>query len=460
MLAFPFNVPYPDAGAVSAVLSGKVLAQGDRVSLLPQDYTRVPNGQPQARSSLSDALGHLRSVLGENWKYIDLWVGEVEPGPLAIATPSTTLDFTRQTTQEATTVLGVARLEDLGGLEAQIRLFQEWLTVSFDGTEVLARMGLDAPDGILTYGPPGSGKSSLVAAMAARLGAEVSVVYGAHLASWNANQAGDHLRKVVRSISPPPPQILLIEDIDRLVPNPHLHGPPNPIAPVLIDELRACDAHSRVAIVATTNDRSLLDPEILGPKLLENELEIPVPREKERLAILSIHTRSMPLAPDVSLADLAARTAGFVGADLRLLCQKAAAASIAGRTSSEVATHVVSHKDFLAALGQIRPSAVADRQAEIGGVTFEDVGDMEEVKSALEETVLWPLRFPETMRRYKLDSPRGILLYGPPGCGKTYVMRALAGESGAAFFASDSGVEVHDLRSLVFDGGLYPRDIS
>ncbi len=435
VVSFPFNVPFPDGRAVSDVLLGKVLTEGDRVSLLPQDYTRMADGSPRPTSTLMDAIAHLRSVLGENWKLIDLGVVRVVPGPSAIVTPATALSYTREIPGAPAGPPAVPRLENLGGIDTQRKLLEEWLRVSFDATSAFARMGLSPPDGVLIYGPPGSGKSSLVAAMAAHLGSGMTVIYGAHLASWNPEQTAAYLRQVLRPIQAPPPQIVLVEDIDRLAPDPRLNGAPSAITPVLIDELRACNARPAVAVVATTNDRSLVDPALIGPGLLENELAIPVPRREDRLAILSIHTRSMPLADDVSLEDIAARTAGFVGADLRLLCQKAAAISVARKPSPGGALPAIRHKDFLAALGQVRPTAADERQLEVSDVRFADVGDLEEVKKALEETILWPLRYPETMRRYKLKSPRGLLLFGPPGCGKTYVMKALANEASASFFA-------------------------
>ncbi len=435
VLTFPPEVTNPEPRALAAVLSGKVMTEGDRVSLLPQDYVRPPQAGPGPDSmSVTEAIRILVSALGEGWKHMEVVVAGVHPGPAAVVTEQTTVVVARQSPDAGTTMPLVPRLEDLGGIGPQARLLQEWLSVSFNGGPLLARMGLRPPDGILVSGPAGCGKSSLIAAMAARFGAGLTVVYGAHMASWNPGDAAGYLQTVLGRVSAPPPQIVLVEDIDKVLPHPLGESSPSALGPVLLDQLRAVNARPQVALVATTRDRSNLDPSVVGPGLFENELEIPVPRKDERFEILSVHTRSMPLAEDVSLSEIAERTAGFVGADLRLLCQKAAARSLRNGTDRTGGAGRVAHRDFLAALSEVRPSAVIDRQLELGGVRFEDVGDMEDVKAALEEIVLWPLRFPETMRRYGLKAPKGILLYGPPGCGKTFIMKALANEASASFF--------------------------
>ncbi len=435
VLTFPPEVTNPEPRALATVLSGKVLTEGDRVSLLPQDYVRPPRAGPGPDPmSVTEAIRTLLGALGEKWKQMDVVVAGVHPGPTAVATDQTTVVVARQSLNDATAMPVVPRLEDLGGIGPQARLLEEWLSVSFAGGPLLARMGFRPPDGVLVSGPAGCGKSSLVAAMAAHLGAGLTVMYGTHLASWNPADAARYLQTVLGRVYAPPPQIVLFEDIDKVLPHPSGEACPSALGPVLLDQLRAVNARPQVALVATTRDRSNIDPSVIGPGLFENELEIPVPRKEERFEILAVHTRSMPLAEDVSLSDIAERTAGFVGADLRLLCQKAAARSLWNGPDRTREAGRIFHRDFLAALAEVRPSAVTDRQVELGGVRFEDVGDLDDVKAVLEEIVLWPLRFPETMRRYGLKAPKGILLYGPPGCGKTFIMKALANEASASFF--------------------------
>ncbi|MDQ4027065.1 MAG: AAA family ATPase, partial [Actinomycetota bacterium] len=201
--------------------------------------------------------------------------------------------------------------------------------------------------------------------------------------------------------------------------------------------IRAAVSGGSTAVVCTTAHPEATAPQLREPGTLDHEIEIPLPTRDDRRRILEVRTRSIPLAPDVPFDEIAARTPGFVAADLIALCREASlrAARRASSGHRPDAFPFVSQMDFTAALEVVKPSSLDGLSFEIADVTLADVGDMEDVKRELTESVLWPLRYPESFERLGVTAARGALLFGPPGCGKTFLVKALANEADANFLA-------------------------
>ncbi|GAA2550906.1 AAA family ATPase [Winogradskya consettensis] len=438
-------------------LLGKVVTAGDDVSLLPQDV--LPQAGHRAlidgvRRSLANRVGYL-------WTSQLLQVVEVEDAEGALVTMDTVVAWqgTRLssvrperpvavTTWESASMApptdspglgsGTATpppsIDDLPGLRAQAQELTELLDLGFHHREVLNRLGTTVSLGVLVTGPAGSGKSALVRAVAAGVGAEVRSVWAPELAALTNDSAATRLRDLARDLKATERGVLLISDVEALAPR----EDPGPLATVFRQVLTDL-VGSGAAVVCTTSRPESVDTSLRAPDLLAVQLAVPLPDTSMRNDQLRVLTRGMPLAEDVRLDDVAARTPGFVAADLGALAREAGVHAALRQKETESPT--VAMADFEAALDVVRPTSMADSTLEVAHVTLDDVGDMTEVKEVLTESVLWPLTYPDTFARLGVQPPRGVLLYGPPGCGKTYLVKAIAG-TGKANVLSVKGAEL------------------
>jgi transitional endoplasmic reticulum ATPase len=344
------------------------------------------------------------------------------------ATPAPSHQGTAETAEPVTSV------EDLAGLRTQAAHLTELLDLGFHHREVLDRLGTTAQLGVLITGPAGSGKSTLVHAVAAAVRAQVVTLWAPGLAALTNDAAASALREAVARARREPPTVVLLTDVEALAPR----DQPGPLATVL-RQLIAGAVKAGVAVVCTTSRPEAVDPQLRRPGILDHELAVPLPDAAQRRQVLDALVRSVPLAEDVSLEDVAARTPGFVAADLLALVREAGVR--AAMRQREDPNPQVAAADFDAALEVVRPTSMAESTLQVAKVSLDDVGDMAEVKQALTEAVLWPLSYPDTFARLGIQPPRGVLLYGPPGCGKTYLVKAVAG-SGQANVLSVKGAEV------------------
>ncbi|WP_249999564.1 AAA family ATPase [Actinoplanes sp. M2I2] len=435
-------------------LLGKVVSVGDRVSLRPQDVLPLA-GRPQ----VANAHRRLRNRLGYQWNVALLTVVEVEEADAAVVTMDTVVGWQDGTT--STPVPGPQAsagelaatdpevpplsLDDLPGMRAQAQELQELLDLGFNHREVLDRLGTTISLGVLISGPAGSGKSALVRAVAAQVEARVVQVWAPGLAALTNTAAAGRLRELAREAGQGGPTVLLFSDVDALAPREE----PGPISIVFRQVLEET-VRAGVAVVATTSRPESVDPALRSPELLAVQLAVPLPDTAMRLEQLRVLTRGMPLAEDVRLDDVAGRTPGFVAADLGALAREAGVRAALRQTDrgqdaaaapEQPEAPKVTMADFEAALDVVRPTSMADSTLEVASVTLDDVGDMVEVKQTLTESVLWPLTYPDTFARLGVSPPRGVLLYGPPGCGKTYLVKAIAG-TGKANVLSVKGAEL------------------
>ncbi|PZM96641.1 MAG: ATPase, partial [Actinobacteria bacterium] len=455
-------------------LLGKMVTAGDDVSLLPQDV--LPDAD--ARSLIEAARRSLATTVGYGWTTALLSVVHVEPTESALVTMDTVVGWqagaatrgpadvrvgpaagSRRLTTVAPRVdtTGAAAdtaeaasgahsstapaphaaapsLDDLPGLRAQAQELVELFDLGFHHREVLSRLGTSVSLGVLLTGPAGSGKSTLVRAVAAAVGARVVPLWGPELAALRPDAAAARLRAAADSVRGDGPAVLVIADVEAVAPRDE-PGPLGPILRTTIAEVLTAGA----AVVCTTSRPEGVDPGLRAPDLLASQVAVPVPDAALRREQLAVLTRAMPLADDVRLDEVAARTPGFVAADLAALTREAGVRAALRQKSAE--NPVVAMADFLAALEVVRPTSMSTSTLEIADVTLDDVGDMAEVKQVLTETVLWPLTYPDTFTRLGVKPPRGVLLFGPPGCGKTFLVTALAG-TGRANVLSVKGAEL------------------
>ncbi|CRZ16397.1 AAA family ATPase [Mycolicibacterium neworleansense] len=423
-------------------LLGKVMTVGDTVSLLPRDLG--------PGTSTSAATAALASSVGITWTSELLTVTGVDPaGPVSIQPnsvvswgsglePSTSDSTGAHTVSPARTEPAVS-FDDLKGSHTQAGKLTEWLKLSLDEPQLLETLGATPNLGVLVTGPAGVGKATMVRTVCAerRLveldGPEVGAL-----------AADDRLRRVSDAVATVRDGggVLLISDVDALLPATAADRAPEPVAALIIAELRDAVATRGVAFIATSAVPVGVDPRLRAPDLCDRELALTLPDAATRKALLEVLLRGVPAA-ELDLSQIADRTPGFVVADLAALVREGALRA-ASRASADGNEPVLWQEDLTGALTVIRPlSRSAAEEVSVGSVTLDDVGDMVETKQALTEAVLWPLQHPDTFQRLGVQPPRGVLLYGPPGCGKTFVVRALA-SSGKLSVHAVKGAELMD----------------
>ena len=331
----------------------------------------------------------------------------------------------------------VLDLDDLVGHGDAARRLVEWLELSFRRPELLTRLGGSPRLGVLVAGPEGVGKATLVRSATAAVGArcvELAAPVAAALAPADASARVHEVIGAARAAAHPDgPVVLLLTDVDALLPA----ADPPPLATLVLDALRAAVATPHLALVATTSAPEAVDPRLRAPDLADRELGLPVPDLRARTELLRRLLTDVPTAEGIDLKAVAERTPGFVAADLVAVRREAAVAAAlrhgarpapSGDTDTVEEPPLVTQQDLLDAVGAVRPISMSSSVTlQTGGITLDQVGDMAEVKQALTEAVLWPLRYPDSFARLGVDPPRGVLVYGPPGCGKTFLLRALAG---------------------------------
>ncbi|TVY02515.1 AAA family ATPase [Mycolicibacterium porcinum] len=423
-------------------LLGKVMTVGDTVSLLPRDLG--------PGTSTSAATAALASSVGITWTSELLTVTGVDPaGPVSIQ-PNSVVSWGSGLEPSASDTTGAhtispARAEpavsfdDLKGSHTQAGKLTEWLKLSLDEPQLLETLGAKPNLGVLVSGPAGVGKATMVRTVCAerRLveldGPEVGAL-----------AADDRLRRVSDAVASVRDGggVLLISDVDALLPATAADRSPEPVAALIIAELREAVATRGVAFIATSAVPIGVDPRLRAPDLCDRELALTLPDATTRKALLEVLLRGVPAA-ELDLGQIADRTPGFVVADLAALVREGALRA-ASRASADGNEPVLWQEDLTGALTVIRPlSRSAAEEVSVGSVTLDDVGDMVETKQALTEAVLWPLQHPDTFQRLGVQPPRGVLLYGPPGCGKTFLVRALA-SSGRLSVHAVKGAELMD----------------
>lgn len=344
--------------------------------------------------------------------------------------------------------------EDVGGLHEEIQRVREMVELPLRHPELFQRLGIEPPKGVLLHGPPGCGKTLLARAVANESEANFFSINGPEIMSKFYGESEARLREIFQQAQQNAPSIIFIDELDAIAPKrEEVTGEvERRVVAQLLALMDGLSGRGNVIVIGATNRPSALDPALRRPGRFDREIEIGVPDKQGRYEVIQIHTRGMPLAEDVDLKKLAEMSHGYTGADLSSLGRETAMKALRRylpqidleeeRVPPSVLDKMqVTMEDFNNAYKEITPTAMREVYIEIPTIHWEDIGGLEEVKEDLREAVEWPLKTPEIFDRLGIKPPKGILLYGPPGCGKTLLGKAVATES-AANFITIKGPEV------------------
>ncbi len=357
----------------------------------------------------------------------------------------------REVYEEAQTSRGDINYDDVGGMSDTIRQLREMVELPLRYPELFTRLGVDPPRGVLLHGPPGTGKTRLAQAVATESDANFLLINGPEITGSGYGESEKALRQVFEEAEKAAPSIIFIDEIDSIAPKrENVHGEAEKrLVAQLLTLMDGLNSRANVVVIAATNRAEAIDEALRRPGRFDREIVIGVPDEAGRREILAIHTRGMPLRPEVDLKELARTTHGFVGADLAALSREAAIEAVrrimpqldleARTIPAEVLeTLSVERDDFIAALKRVQPSAMREVMVQVPDVGWDDIGGVDDVQDKLKEGVELPLKNPDAFHRLGIRPAKGFLLYGPPGTGKTLLAKAVAKEAEANFISIKS----------------------
>ncbi len=367
------------------------------------------------------------------------------PHGIVRITHGTNVQILTEPTPEAK---GVPRTtyEDIGGLHEEIQRIREMVELPLRHPELFQRLGIEPPKGVLLHGPPGCGKTLLARAVANESEANFYSINGPEIMSKFYGESEARLREMFQKAQKNSPSIVFIDELDAIAPKrEEVTGEvERRVVAQLLALMDGLEGRGNLIVIGATNRPEALDPALRRPGRFDREIEIGVPDKQARHEIVQIHTRGMPLAEDVDLMKLSEMTHGYTGADVAALCRETAMKALRRylpeinleeeRIPPSVLEKMeVRMEDFLNAFREVTPTAMREVYIEVPAVHWIDIGGLEDVKEELREAVEWPLKNPDVFKRMGIRPPKGIMLYGPPGCGKTLLARAVATESEANF---------------------------
>ena len=430
---------------LTRVFNGRPLIKGDIISTT--SVRKPPSDSIGSRETMFEELfrgflGAQAFGLGE----IKLRVVSTSPAGIVKITEGTDIELLPQAVESPERPVPSVVYEDIGGLKPVITKVREMIELPLKHPELFDRLGIDPPKGVLLHGPPGTGKTMLAKAVANESDAYFISINGPEIMSKYYGESEKALRDIFEEAEKNAPAIIFLDELDSIAPKRgEVTGEvERRVVAQLLSLMDGLKERKNVIVIGSTNRPEALDMALRRPGRFDREIELGVPDMQGRMEIFQIHSRGMPLADDVALEDYAARTYGFVGADISAVSREAAMNALRRilpqidldepTIPKEILDRLVVQKDdFEAALREVSPSAMREILVEVPDVSWQDIGGLEPVKQLLVEAVEWPLRYAESFRRIGIDAPKGILLYGPPGTGKTMLAKAVANESEANF---------------------------
>ena len=379
---------------------------------------------------------------------VNYTVTDTNPTGVVLIQPNTTFQL------ETVKVDGVneskVSYEDIGGLGNQVQRIREMIELPLKYPEIFERLGVQPPKGVFLYGPPGTGKTLIVRAVAHETDAYFINISGPEIMGKFYGESEGRIRKIFEEAQAHAPSIIFIDEIDAIAPKREDMGGEKQVEKRVVAQLLSLmdglESRGKVIVIGATNIPNSIDPALRRPGRFDREISISIPDKKGRLEILHIHTRGVPLSANVDMEKIAEITHGFVGADLEALAREAAMTSLRKILPeidfelSEIPYELlmsleITMENFMSAMKEVEPSAIREVFVEVPDVKWEDVGGLDEIKEALKETVEWPLKYADLFKKLDTKPPKGIILHGKPGTGKTYLAKALASESGVNFIS-------------------------
>lgn len=422
-----------------------VLAPTEQIRLVggPAYLIRLLEGRPVAKGQ------RLRVETVSN--PLSFVVISTQPQSPVIVSRTTSLVIKEEVIEELEVRQTHLTYEDIGGLRREIGLIREMIELPLRHPELFEKLGIEPPKGVMLHGPPGTGKTMIAKAVANETDANFVSISGPEIMSKFYGESEKHIREIFEEAEKTAPTIIFIDEIDSIAPKrEEVTGEvERRVVAQLLSLMDGLKKRGQVIVIAATNRPNAVDAALRRGGRFDREIEIGIPDRLGRFDVLQIHTRGMPLAEDMAeekgLREIADMTHGFVGADLSSLCKEAAMhairkilpkINIEEEIPAEIMEQIfVTREDFQNALQNIEPSALREVFIEVPVVRWTDIGGLESVKQELIEAVEWPLKFPEAFEAINTRPPRGVLLFGPPGTGKTMLAKAIATESEANFIS-------------------------
>lgn len=329
--------------------------------------------------------------------------------------------------------------DEIGGLKDQIKRLREIVELPLRHPEVFAKLGIEPHSGILMYGSPGCGKTLIAKALASESAANFYIINGPEIVNKYYGETEARLRDIFKEAKESAPSIIFIDEIDAIAPKREeaFGDVEKRVVAQLLALMDGMSDRGNVIVLGATNRPDSIDPALRRPGRFDREIEIGVPNAEERFEILGIHTRGMPLAHDIDLQGLASELNGYTGADIKALCREAAMKALrryipeidseGDRVSPETLEVMdIRNKDFREGMKEIVPTAMREFYVEVSRIKWEDVGGLHTAKRILYDNLIMSIKEPESFSKMGVRAPRGALLFGPPGCGKTLIAKSLA----------------------------------
>merc|ERR1711871_1060373 len=373
---------------------------------------------------------------------VEFKVVETDPDEYCIAAPDTEIFCEGEPiSREDEEKLDEVGYDDVGGVRKQMAQIRELVELPLRHPALFKTLGVKPPRGVLLYGPPGSGKTLIARAVANETGAFFFLINGPEIMSKMAGESESNLRKAFEEAEKNAPSIIFIDEIDSIAPKREKSNGEveKRIVSQMLTLMDGLKGRSNTVVIGATNRPNSIDPALRRFGRFDREIDIGVPDENGRLEIFRIHTRNMKLDPEVDPEYVARETHGFVGADMAALCTEAAMQCIREKMElidAEILDSMsVTNDHFKFALGVSNPSSLRETVVEVPNTSWDDIGGLEDVKNELRELVQYPIEHPDKFEKFGMNPSRGVLFYGPPGCGKTLLAKAVANECQSNFIS-------------------------